>query len=102
MSSQSIESQLQKIAAELATLARTVTSEGAGKAEAYRAQAGHYAQDALSMSRDAWSDLQSEFGSLERTVVNRVRSHPLQTVGIVAGIALLVALTSSYQVKSKP
>jgi ElaB/YqjD/DUF883 family membrane-anchored ribosome-binding protein len=96
----SIETQLQKLTADLALLAKSVAATGYDRAGAYQAKAGHYAQDAFDMSRDAFSDLRSEFGSLEKTVVNRVRSHPIQTIGIIAGIAFLIALAGTS--KSKP
>ena len=87
-----LEEQVQELRREIAELARTLTSIGSGKVEEYRAGLDRLANEAVDASARAFDMAKSEAVSMEQSFERQVREHPLQALGIAAGIGFLAAL----------
>lgn len=95
---QSIESQLQQIRADLAGLAKSVADRGRERGEDYGRELGRYADrywnQASERTRHALGDLGSGLRSVEGDIVDRVRANPLAALGLIGGAALLIGWLS--------
>ncbi|MDR3436196.1 DUF883 C-terminal domain-containing protein [Telmatospirillum sp.] len=94
MQASDIETQLQKLRSDISGLAKTVAAAGADTAGAYRAKAGNVANDAIEASQSVLEGIRNDFVALEKDVVARVQTRPLQALGLAAGIGFLLALAS--------
>lgn len=92
VSSDDIEAQLAQLRDDVASLAETLATFGAERAQSYKRRAGALAEDAAEMSRDAVRTAKAEFNEMERSLEESIRSKPLQAVGIAAGIGFVAAL----------
>ncbi|WP_208978075.1 DUF883 family protein [Labrenzia sp. 011] len=86
-----IEQDIERIRSDIAALAGSLKKYGAGKTGEYASRANAAGEDLTKMSQDALNTLTSELESYERTLVTGIRRHPLQSLGIAAGIGFLVA-----------
>lgn len=65
---------------------------GADKTGEYKERANKAGKDLADSSQQALDALSEELTRLENTLASRVRAKPLQSLGIAAGIGVLVAL----------
>lgn len=86
-----IEANIKRIREDISALAGSLKIYGAGKGDEYKARASAAGQDLTQMSQDALNDLTTELKGYERALTAEVRRHPLQSLGIAAGIGFLVA-----------
>ncbi len=91
VSAREIEANIERIRGDIASLAGSLKQYGAGKSEEYKAKATATGQDLSKMSQDALNDLSAELANYERAFVSEVRRHPLQSIGIAAGVGFLLA-----------
>lgn len=91
VSTSDIEADIQRIREDIAALAGTLKDYGSGKGNEYKSRASAAGQDFTKMSQDALNDLTAELQGYERALTSEVRRHPLQALGIAAGIGFLVA-----------
>jgi ElaB/YqjD/DUF883 family membrane-anchored ribosome-binding protein len=86
-----IEADIQRIREDIAALAGSLKNYGSGKSQEYKSRATAAGEDLTQMSQDALDDLTRELKSYERALTNEVRRHPLQSLGIAAGVGFLIA-----------
>ncbi|GAB4576867.1 MAG: hypothetical protein Tsb0019_02700 [Roseibium sp.] len=91
VSAREIEADIERIRGDIASLAGSLKKYGAGKSDEYKSRATAAGQDLTKMSQDALSDLMTELKGYERALSTEVRRHPLQALGIAAGVGFLVA-----------
>jgi len=91
VSASDIEDDIERIRSDIAALAGTLKKYGAGKTGEYKARASSAGEDLTQKSQEALNDLTAELQSYERALSSEVRRHPLQSLGIAAGIGFLVA-----------
>lgn len=91
VSASEIEENIERIRNDIATLAGSLKTYGAGKTDEYKARAASAGEDLTRKSQEALDDLTAELQSYERALGSHVRRHPLQALGIAAGIGFLVA-----------
>lgn len=89
-----IEKQLQQLREDLAALARSVAAAGSNKADDLKHKAKRASNDAMDASAQALDSARAQFQSIERDVERQIRTKPLQSVAIAAGIGFLFALLS--------
>lgn len=92
--SEDLEKQFEQLRSDIAGLSDTIQQMGAGRvhdAQRKAADTGHDLNDAY---EGALETVRGEFKHLEKDVTDRVRSNPLQALGIAAGIGFLAALLS--------
>jgi ElaB/YqjD/DUF883 family membrane-anchored ribosome-binding protein len=87
-----IEARLEEMRAEMTRLSEALTSLGSTKLDEYKAGIDKLAADAVSTSLSALKTAKSEAVSLEESFEGQIRSHPLQAIGIAAGIGFLAAI----------
>ncbi|MEM5583878.1 MULTISPECIES: DUF883 domain-containing protein [unclassified Roseibium] len=87
-----IEVDIERIRGDIAALAGSLKKYGAGKSDEYKSRAAAAGEDLTKMSQDALSDLAAELKGYERALTSEVRRHPLQAIGIAAGIGFLVSV----------
>jgi ElaB/YqjD/DUF883 family membrane-anchored ribosome-binding protein len=87
-----LEEQVEALKAEIAALTKSLGSLGSGKLDEYRAGIDRLAAEAVDASLKAVDYARSEATSLEQSFERQVREHPLQAIGIAAGIGFLFAL----------
>lgn len=93
-SAQQIEEQIAQLRSDISGLARTIAGYGSHKAGAARDQAIEKGHAVAAIPREAVSLLQGEIEMLERSLKARIRSRPLSTIGMAAGVGFLLALLS--------
>ncbi|POF28427.1 DUF883 family protein [Roseibium marinum] len=86
-----IEQDIERIRADIAALAGSLKKYGAGKTGEYASKASAAGEDLTKMSQDALNTLTRELDNYERALVSGVRRHPLQSLGIAAGVGFLIA-----------
>lgn len=86
-----IEADIERIRGDIATLAGTLKRYGSDKSDEYKARATAAGQDLTKISQDALNDLSNELKGYERALKTEVRKHPLQALGIAAGVGFLIA-----------
>ncbi|WP_269586106.1 DUF883 family protein [Roseibium sp. Sym1] len=91
VSASEIENDIERIREDIAALAGSLKKYGAGKSDEYKERASSAGQDLTRMSQDALNDLTTELKGYERALTSEVRRHPLQALGIAAGVGFLVA-----------
>ncbi|MGV2977916.1 YqjD family protein [Roseibium alexandrii] len=86
-----IEADIQRIREDIAALAGSLKNYGSEKSQEYKTRATTAGEDLTQMSQDALDDLTRELKSYERALTDEVRRHPLQSLGIAAGVGFLIA-----------
>lgn len=84
-----IEAELTRLRDDISTLTKTVSDFGNGKVQSATNSVSKTSQEALEAVRDEVSSLESDFKK-------RVRSNPLQAIGIAAGIGFLAAMMTRH------
>ncbi|WP_321500036.1 DUF883 C-terminal domain-containing protein [Breoghania sp.] len=87
-----IEAELARLREDISGLAGTLQSYGAAKGSEIKGKAAKTGSDVTAASQDALELVRNEFLDLERQIRGRVRRHPLQALGIAAGVGFLAAL----------
>lgn len=91
VSAQDIEDDIERIRNDIAALAGSLKTYGAGKTDEYKSRASTAGEDLTRKSQEALNDLTAELRGYERALSSEIRRHPLQSLGIAAGIGFLVA-----------
>lgn len=91
VSAREIEEDIERIRGDIASLAGSLKKYGADKTDEYKTRATTAGQDLTKMSQDALNELTKELQTYERALTSQVRRHPLQALGIAAGVGFLVA-----------
>ncbi len=89
---QEIELQLTQLREDIAVLARTVAAAGSQKAEDVGRRVKQAKADATDASLDMVEAVREQALSLEKDLERQIRTNPLQSVAIAAGVGFLVAL----------
>jgi ElaB/YqjD/DUF883 family membrane-anchored ribosome-binding protein len=89
-----IELQLQQLREDIAALARTVAAAGSNKAEDLKTKARRASNDAMDASAQMMDAAKAQAMSMERDLERQIRTKPLQSVAIAAGVGFLFALLS--------
>lgn len=92
VSADEIEQNVDRIRGDIATLAQSITQYGAGKTGEYKERANKATQDLAKMSQETLDNLSAELSRMEKALTTRVREKPLQSLGIAAGVGILVAM----------
>ncbi|MAB00160.1 MAG: hypothetical protein CMN87_12385 [Stappia sp.] len=87
-----IEQNIERLRGDIAALAQSVTRYGADKTGEYKDRANKAGKDIAESSQQALDSLSAELTRLEDSLASRVREKPLQSLGIAAGIGVLIAL----------
>ncbi|PTW62939.1 ElaB/YqjD/DUF883 family membrane-anchored ribosome-binding protein [Breoghania corrubedonensis] len=88
---QDIEAELARVREDIAALARSIQSYGTAKTDEVKSRASKAGNDIAAASQDALEQVRREFEGLESQLQGQVRRHPLQALGIAAGIGFLAA-----------
>jgi ElaB/YqjD/DUF883 family membrane-anchored ribosome-binding protein len=91
-----LEDRIDELRSEIASLAKSLASLGASKVEHqlqdYRDVIEKLAGEAVHASAKALDSARAEANALEEAFETRVKSNPLQAIGIAAGIGFLAAI----------
>jgi ElaB/YqjD/DUF883 family membrane-anchored ribosome-binding protein len=87
-----VEAQISQLREDIAALARSVAALGNEKAGEVRGKARRAATDAADASLQMVEDAKQQALSWERDLEQQIRTKPLQSVGIAAGVGFLFAL----------
>lgn len=87
-----VDQQLQQIRDDIASIAKTVASYGAAKAENAKAKASQMASDAVDASQGALESVQSQFAALEKDIGKQVRDKPLQALGLAVAAGFILSM----------
>lgn len=91
-SAEDIEAQVARVREDIASLARSVQTYGSAKTGEYKARASKAGTDLATASQETIDNLYRELQGLEQQLEGKVRQHPLQSLGIAAGVGFLVAM----------
>jgi ElaB/YqjD/DUF883 family membrane-anchored ribosome-binding protein len=91
-STKDVEAQISQLREDIAALARSVSALGNEKANEVRGKAKRAASDAADASLQMVEDAKQQALSWERDLERHIRTKPLQSIGIAAGIGFLFAL----------
>jgi len=91
VSAREIEENIERIRGDIAALAGSLKQYGSDKTDEYKSRATAAGQDLSKLSQDTLNDLTAELQAYERAFVKEVRRHPLQSLGIAAGVGFLIA-----------
>ncbi len=89
-----VEKQLEKLSAEIAALTKIVASFGTGKLDEASQQAKTLADEVAQRSSAAAADIKDRLTTVESDLENHIRTHPLASVGIAAGLGFILAILS--------
>lgn len=89
---ETIEQNIERLRGDISALAESITRYGADKSEEYKNRASKTGKDIAHASQQTLDSLTEELNKLERSLTSHVREKPLQSLGIAAGIGVLVAL----------
>ncbi len=87
-----IEAELAAIRKDLSELAKSLLALGKGRSEEARAQAQEMSAVMIEGARKAIADLRTQLDSLEATVEDKVRSHPVPWFLGALGFGVILAL----------
>ena len=90
--SKDVEAQVSQLREDIAGLARSVAALGNEKAGEVRVKARRAANEAADASMQMVEAAQKQALSLERDLERQIRTSPLQSVAIAAGVGFLLAL----------
>lgn len=91
-STKDIEAQLQQLREDIANLAKTVAAVGNDKAIEIKGKARRAANDAADASLQAVEAARAQAETMEQDLERQIRTNPIQSVAIAAGIGFLAAL----------
>lgn len=86
-----IEQNIERLRGDIAALAQSITSYGAGKTGEVKMRASKAGRDLAKTSQETLDSLSEELAGLEQAVSTRVREKPFQSLGIAAGVGFLIA-----------
>lgn len=89
---QDIELQMQQLREDIAVLARTVAAAGSQKADDVGRRVRKAKDDATDASLQIVDAAREQALSLEKDLERQIRTNPLQSVAIAAGVGFLVAM----------
>ncbi|MCO5731771.1 YqjD family protein [Rhizobium sp. SSA_523] len=89
-----VERQLQQLRDDISSLAKAVAAAGSTKAEDLKFKARRASSDALDASAQMMDAARAQAMSMERDLERQIRTKPLQSVAIAAGLGFLFALLS--------
>ncbi|SIQ12902.1 Membrane-anchored ribosome-binding protein, inhibits growth in stationary phase, ElaB/YqjD/DUF883 family [Rhizobium sp. RU35A] len=89
-----IELQLQQLREDIAALAKAVAAAGTNKAEDLKAKARRASSEAIDASAHVMDAARAQAASIEQDLERQIRTKPLQSVAIAAGLGFLFALLS--------
>jgi len=87
-----IEAQLQQLREDIANLAKTVAAVGNEKATEVKGKARRAASDAADASMHMVEAAREQALSYEKDLERQIRTNPIQSVAIAAGVGFLFAL----------
>lgn len=87
-----VRAQVERIRSDIAGLKTAIADYSIDRARELGASARETADDVSVSTRRAIETLNDELASLERQLVDHVRRHPLQSIGIAAAAGVLIAL----------
>lgn len=87
-----IEKQLQQLREDISNLAKTVAAVGNEKASEVKGKARRAANDAADASLQMVEAARNQAVSLERDLERQIRTNPIQSIAIAAGVGFLFAL----------
>lgn len=87
-----IEVQLEQLRADISSLAKTVAAVGNDKAAEYKGKAKRAANEAADASLQMVDDAKAKALSLEQDLEQHIRTNPIQSVAIAAGVGFVFAL----------
>lgn len=90
--SDDLQSQLDALRADIATLAALLQSDGARLADGLRARAEELTGEARARAEAAFGDLRANAGRIEERLEAEVREKPLQSLLMAFGFGLLLSL----------
>jgi len=93
-STKDIEVQLQQLREDIASLAKTVAAVGNVKATEVKGKAKQAANDAADASYHMVEAAREQALSWERDLERQIRTNPIQSVAIAAGVGFVFALLS--------
>jgi ElaB/YqjD/DUF883 family membrane-anchored ribosome-binding protein len=89
-----IELQLQQLREDISALAKAVAAAGSNKAEDLKSKARRASNDAMGASAQMMDAARAQAVSIEKDLERQIRTKPMQSVAIAAGIGFLFALLS--------
>lgn len=89
-----IELQLQQLREDIAALARAVAAAGNTKADDLKSKARRASHEAMDASAQMMDAARAQAMSMEQDLERQIRTKPLQSVAIAAGLGFLFALLS--------
>ncbi len=89
-----VERQLQQLREDIAALAKAVAAAGTTKAEDLKSKARRASNEAMDASAQMLDAARAQAVSIERDLERQIRTKPLQSVAIAAGVGFLFALLS--------
>ena len=92
--SKDIDSQLQQLRSDIASLAKTVAAVGNDKATEVKGRARRAASDAADASYQMVEAAKDQAVTWERDLERQIRMKPIQSVAIAAGVGFVFALLS--------
>ncbi len=90
--SNDIEAQIAQLREDIASLAKTVAAVGNAKAEEVKGKARRAANEAADASISVVEAAREQAVSFERDLEKQIRTNPIQSVAIAAGIGFVFAL----------
>jgi ElaB/YqjD/DUF883 family membrane-anchored ribosome-binding protein len=89
-----IEKQLHQLREDIAGLARAVAAAGNSKADDLKVKARRASNDAIGASAQMMDAARAQAMSMEKDLERQIRTKPMQSVAIAAGLGFLFALLS--------
>lgn len=89
-----IELQLQQLREDISALAKAVTAAGTNKADDLKSKARRASNDAMDASAHMIDAARAQAASVEKDLERQIRTKPLQSIAIAAGIGFLFAFLS--------
>jgi len=87
-----LDAQIKQLRADISALTDTVQRMGTGKVRKFQSRANKAGDEAFHAYNDAVDGLKKEVDTLESDLEDQIRSNPLQSIGIAAGLGFLAAL----------
>jgi ElaB/YqjD/DUF883 family membrane-anchored ribosome-binding protein len=91
-STKDVEIQIQQLREDIAALARSVAAVGSEKAEDYRHRVRRATNDATDASMQMVEAAREHALSMEKDLERKIRTNPLQSVAMAAGVGFLIAM----------
>jgi ElaB/YqjD/DUF883 family membrane-anchored ribosome-binding protein len=91
-STKDVEIQIQQLREDIAALARSVAAVGSEKADDYRVRVRRATNDATEASMQMVEAAREHALSMEKDLERKIRTNPLQSVAMAAGVGFLIAM----------